>query len=77
MSTTTVTRQYLTTGQTALHFRVPLWQVLALFKRGFLEEPARVGYTRSIPVDDLPRVRAALQAAGYLAEDAPVEEPQS
>ena len=66
----------LTTGQIALHFRVPEWQVVRLFTRKFLPEPARFQRARVIPEGSLPAVREALVRAGYLKPDqVPAREP--
>ena len=59
-----------TTGDLSKHFRVPVWQILQTIRRGFLDEPGRVGIYRVWAADDLPRVRAALAAAGYVREEA-------
>jgi hypothetical protein len=45
------------------------YQVLQAIRRGFLDEPPRVGIYRVWSEEDLPRVRAALVAAGYLREE--------
>jgi hypothetical protein len=55
-----------TTGQVAKYFDVPVWQLLQTIKRGFLPEPGRGGIYRVWVEADLPAVRAALIAAGYL-----------
>lgn len=58
-----------TTGQIAKRFGVDLWQVLQAIRRGFLPEPQRIGIYRFWTEADLPRVREALIAAGYLREE--------
>ncbi len=55
-----------TTGALAKHFGVAVWQFLQLIRRGFLPEPGRVGIYRVWFEADLPRIEAALRAAGYL-----------
>jgi hypothetical protein len=59
-----------TTVDISKHFNVPVWQILQTIRRGFLVEPLRVKFFRVWDADDLPRVRQALTAAGYLAEEA-------
>jgi hypothetical protein len=63
----------LTLGDAASRLGCRPWQIRRLFERGLLSEPARVGAYRVIPEHDLPTIRAALIAAGYLsgAEVAP------
>jgi hypothetical protein len=58
-----------TTGDLSIRFRVPVWQILQAIKRKFLPEPQRVSHYRVWTEADLPRVRTALIAAGYLAEE--------
>jgi hypothetical protein len=62
--------QTFTTGDLSKHFHAPVWKILQAIKRGFLAEPPRVGIYRVWTADDLPRVRDALAAAGYLREEA-------
>jgi hypothetical protein len=57
-----------TTGDLAKHFDRPVWQILQTMRRGFLEEPPRIGIYRVWTEADLPRVRQALIEAGYLPE---------
>lgn len=57
-----------TTGDLSKRFNVPVWQILQAIRRGFLDEPARVGIYRVWREEDLPSVEAALRAAGYLPE---------
>jgi hypothetical protein len=61
-----------TTGDLAKLFNVPVWQLLQTMRRGFLEEPPRVGIYRVWTEADLPRVRQALAKAGYLPEEVSV-----
>ena len=58
-----------TIGAIARHFGVDVWQVRGAILRGLLAEPPRVGIYRVWVESDLPRVRAALVAAGYLKEE--------
>lgn len=60
----------ITTGDVCKHFGVLPWQVLQAIRRGFLDEPRRVGIYRVWHEEDLPRVRAALVRAGYVDEEA-------
>ncbi len=53
-------------GAVAKRCGVTQRQVRRLFERGILPEPPRVGAYRVVDQDDLPRVEAALRAAGYL-----------
>ena len=55
-----------TIGQVARRYRLETWQVRQAIKRGFLNEPLRVGPYRVFFQDDLPGVEKALHAAGYL-----------
>ena len=55
-----------TTGDLCRHFGVLPWQMKQTIKRGFLAEPPRVSRYRIWLEADLPRVEAALRAAGYL-----------
>jgi excisionase family DNA binding protein len=59
-----------TVGQTARVFGVDSWHVRRLFERNLLPAPRRFGRHRVIPASDLPRVEAALRAAGYLRPEA-------
>ena len=66
MATATAECDFLTTGQAAMRFGAPAWTLTALFRRGLFPEPHRLAQTRIIREDDLPKLRAALVAAGYL-----------
>jgi hypothetical protein len=55
-----------TTGDLCRRYNVLPWQVLQAIRRGFLQEPNRVGIYRYWTEADLPRVESALRAAGYL-----------
>ena len=58
----------LTTGEIAKACGADRWQVLAAIRRGFLGEPGRLGPFRLWSDADVPRVKVALIAAGYLHE---------
>jgi len=66
MLTRTVAARMLTLGDIGRVFGRPTWMIRRLFERGFLPEPARAGMYRVLPECDLPRVEAALRAAGYM-----------
>lgn len=57
----------LTVGEVALRLGVLEAKVRALFRRGLLPEPPRIGTYRAIGEDQLPAVKAALVKAVYLA----------
>jgi len=57
---------YLTIGQAAVRLSVQEWAVRRLFQRKLLPEPARLGTYRLLLESDLPRIKRALKAAGYL-----------
>lgn len=59
----------MTTGEVATHFGTQAWAVRRLYERGLLPAPPRVGAYRAIPVEDLPRIRAALVECGYIQPD--------
>jgi hypothetical protein len=61
----------LTTGDVARHFGCQVWQVRRLFERHLLPRGPKFGAYYLIPAEDLPRVEAALRAAGYLPARAP------
>jgi hypothetical protein len=56
----------LTIGDVAKNLGCETWQVRRVITTGRLPEPARLGCYRIFYPDDLPRVEAALRAAGYL-----------
>jgi hypothetical protein len=60
----------LSTGEAARLLDLAGWQIVRLFRRGLVGEPARVGRYRVIRRADLPKLRAAAIAAGYLPTDA-------
>jgi DNA-binding transcriptional MerR regulator len=47
---------------------VQVWRLRRLYERGILREPPRVGRNRVVSSEDLPRLREALRAAGYLQQ---------
>ena len=57
---------YLSVTTAAAAIGIAAWQLRNLFKRGLVDEPARLGHSRVITPDQLPRLRRAAQAAGYL-----------
>jgi hypothetical protein len=57
-----------TVPEAAAELGVRAWQVRRLFELGKLPAPPRAGLTRLIRRSDLPRIRQALIAAGYLVE---------
>jgi hypothetical protein len=63
---------YLTLGEVARRYGVPVWRVRRLYERELLPQAPRAATWRLVAVRDLPKVRKALQAAGYLP---PVEVP--
>jgi hypothetical protein len=63
-------KQFLTTAEAARLLGCPEWCVARAFLRGLLPEPERLGRARLIREDQLPALRAALVAAGYLQESA-------
>jgi hypothetical protein len=67
MATTATVPQFLTVGQAALALKCREWQIDRLYRLRKLPEPGRLGRLRAINAADLPRIRAALVAAGYLA----------
>ncbi len=60
---------YLTLGDVAQRYGLPLWKVRRLFERRLLPEPARAGNYRVIDESDLPTVEDALRQAGYLPDE--------
>jgi hypothetical protein len=56
----------LTTAAVAARLGVPLWWIRSVIHRGKLAPPAKLGPTFVWTAADLPRVRAALVAEGYL-----------
>jgi hypothetical protein len=62
----TINTELLTIGDAAAHLGCREWQLRRLFSRGLVGEAARLGRTRIIPRAQLPRLRKALERAGYL-----------
>jgi hypothetical protein len=60
----------LTTGQLAERLGVPLWWLRSMLHRKVLAPPAKLGPTFVWTAADLPRVRQALLAEGYLPNGA-------
>jgi hypothetical protein len=69
MATATASK-FLSTGQAARRLGAAEWQVARLFVRNLLPEPTRFGRYRLIAEEDLPHLREALTAAGYLTREA-------
>jgi hypothetical protein len=55
-------------GDVARYHGVAPWQVRRAILRGYLREPARIGPFRVFTPQQLPEVREALIAAGYIRE---------
>lgn len=45
------------------------WKVRRTIQRGFYPEPSRMGPFRVVPRSELPRLKNAMIAAGYLSAD--------
>jgi hypothetical protein len=56
----------MTTAEVGRELGMTTWQVRRLFERRLLAEPARCGPYRAIRRVDLPKIRRAAAAAGYL-----------
>ena len=59
---------FLSVTTAAMSLGVQPWQLRNLFNRGLADEPERLGHSRIITPDQLPRLRRAAQAAGYIRE---------
>jgi DNA-binding transcriptional MerR regulator len=59
----------LTIGAVAERLGVQPWQVRRLYERGLLPPAARVGAYRVVAPSELPVIRRALVAAGYLPKE--------
>ena len=53
-------------GPVARHFGVEVWQLRRCSERGLLPPARHVGVYRTVSRDELPQVREALVAGGYL-----------
>lgn len=56
----------LAVGEVARTLGCQGWQIRRLFERGLLPPAERIGLYRVIPESELPKVKEALQKAGYL-----------
>jgi hypothetical protein len=65
MNDLTMSCPTLTIGQAAARIGVGAWMIRSAIKLGHIDEPPRLGCYRVFQVDDLPRIKAALEAAGY------------
>jgi hypothetical protein len=63
------TCDYVTIGGIARQHGLPGWKVRRLWERGQLPPAQRIGAYRVVPISELPRVEAALRAAGYLQQE--------
>jgi len=59
------------TRQAAERLGVATWCVRRVYARQLLEDAPRIGRTRVLSESDLPKLKAALVVAGYLAPDPP------
>jgi hypothetical protein len=59
-------QKFLATGEAATLLGCKDWLAGRVYRRGLLAEPARAGRLRLIRRADLPELRRALVAAGYL-----------
>lgn len=57
-----------TLGDIAIINNVPIWTLRRLCRRGILPEPTRAGGYRVFEDSDLPAIRKALRAAGYVKQ---------
>jgi hypothetical protein len=60
-------RQYLSTREVADRYGQPVWRIRRLFEDCTLPEPERFAGKRSIPLELVPEIAAALKARGWLA----------
>jgi DNA-binding transcriptional MerR regulator len=60
---------FLTIGDVGRHFGLPAWMIRRVFERGLLPPARRVGAYRVVEPKDLPRIKRALERAGYLAAE--------
>jgi DNA-binding transcriptional MerR regulator len=60
----------LTTNEVGRRLGVEPWKIRRLYQRGLMPPTERIGIYRAIPVEDLPKIEAALRLAGYLKSEA-------
>lgn len=60
--------EYLTTREAGKRLGADDWMVRRVFERGFLPEPPRLGSRRIVRASELPALKKALIAGGYLKE---------
>ena len=60
------TKELLSLPEIAKRLRMPYPKVLRLFERGLVPQAIKVGRMRVVAVEELPRLREAARAAGYL-----------
>jgi hypothetical protein len=65
----TATVGLLSTGQAAREIGVQHWQLVRLYVRKLVPEPARFGRYRAVRPADLDKLREAAKKAGYLDAD--------
>lgn len=58
--------ELLSVSQVAQKIGIKTRQVIHLYERGFMMPAMRVGRVRAIPTTDLPKLKEAAKAAGYL-----------
>ena len=56
----------LTIGEVARRLGCDSWHVRRVYERGLMPPAQRVGRHRAVPLGDLPAMKKALLAAGYL-----------
>lgn len=56
--------------QVATRLNCRPWMLYKMLQAGLIHEPNRIGLHRAFREDDLPAIRAALIARGYLHEEA-------
>jgi hypothetical protein len=57
-----------TMGEVADMFGCQVWRVRRLYERGILPPAQRVGMSRVVLEEDLPKVEKALREAGYITK---------
>lgn len=58
--------EFISVGQAANRLGIRTLHVCRLYERGFMPPAQRVGMRRIIPLEDLPKLKEAAKAAGYL-----------